>query len=394
MRRCSTLVAFVEEKKRSCAPLPRKAPLWISIGIFARNEESVIGRTLRALLNQTLFTELTSRKINCEVLLLANGCNDGTSRISEGVFASERDNHPCVLFRVVDLPVPGKFNAWNQFTHSLSSKEARFLFMMDADILIHCRETLSNMLRLLETDPEAQVAVDLPLKTVAPGQKRDLRDRLSAGAAAMTQSAPAQLCGQLYCIRAEVARNIYLPRDLSACEDGFIKALVCTDFGTRTMMPGRIRLAPRAEHTFEPYRRPAEILRNQKRQVIGQTIVHILIDQWLPELPIPDRQRLGEVVRSKDEAEPDWLRRRIDKHLARARWPWRLYPGLASIRFRRLANLEKTRRWTCLPAALIGTVTTYAASFLAWRFLRRGATHYWPQPSRTRIETLASKNAL
>jgi len=39
-------------------------------------------------------------------------------------------------------------------------------------------------------------------------------------------------------------------------------------------------------------------------------------------------------------------------------------------------------------------VTTYAASFLAWRFLRRGATHYWPQPSRTRIETLASKNAL
>ena len=49
----------------------------------------------------------------------------------------------------------------------------------------------------------------------------------------MTGSASAQLCGQLYCIRAEVARNIYLPKDLCACDDGFIKALVCTDFLTQ-----------------------------------------------------------------------------------------------------------------------------------------------------------------
>ena len=59
----------------------------------------------------------------------------------------------------------------------------------------------------------------------------------------MTRAAHGQLCAQLYCIRAEVARNIYLPKDLAACEDGFIKALVCTDFLTHEVKPERVRLA-------------------------------------------------------------------------------------------------------------------------------------------------------
>jgi hypothetical protein len=42
------------------------------------------------------------------------------------------------------------------------------------------------------------------------------RDRLALSASQATQSAAAQLCGQHYCIRAEVARNIYLPKDLAA----------------------------------------------------------------------------------------------------------------------------------------------------------------------------------
>ena len=31
-----------------------------------------------------------------------------------------------------------------------------------------------------------------------------------------------RLCGQLYCLRANVARNLYLPRDLGANDAGFI----------------------------------------------------------------------------------------------------------------------------------------------------------------------------
>ena len=121
---------------------------------------------------------------------------------------------------------------------------------------------------------------------------------MSLGASQMTGSARAQLCGQLYCIRAEVARNIYLPKDLCACDDGFIKALVCTDFLMHQVWPWRIVAAADAAHTFEAYVSPAGILKNQKRQMIGQTIVHVLVDDYLKKLPTSQTDETrGRVVR-------------------------------------------------------------------------------------------------
>ena len=44
-----------------------------------------------------------------------------------------------------------------------------------------------------------------------------------------------------------------------------------------------------ASHIFEAYTSPADILQNQKRQMIGQTVVHILVDKYLKSLPAADR---------------------------------------------------------------------------------------------------------
>ena len=60
----------------------------------------------------------------------------------------------------------GKINAWNSFVHTFSAREAQFLFLADADIVIHRVETLRQMLRVLENereevfrlDPEAETA--------------------------------------------------------------------------------------------------------------------------------------------------------------------------------------------------------------------------------------------
>jgi len=237
------------------------------------------------------------------------------------------------------------------------------------------------MLAVLDQDPRANVSVDRPCKDIGLKPRKSLRDMLWLSASQTTLTAPAQLCAQLYCIRAEMARKIYLPKDLAACEDGFIKALICTDILSHEVWPERIRAAEGAAHTFEAYTSPLAILRNQKRQILGQTIVHILVDQYLPGLP-GAREDMGELLRRKDIEDPSWLKRLIAEHLRRIRFFWRLYPGLLSLRFKRLGQLSPVKRWLCFPATVAATAVSFVASFLAYSALRRGCTDYWPQAAR------------
>jgi len=207
-------------------------------------------------------------------------------------------------------------------------------------------------------------------------------------AAEVTSSAQAQLCAQLYCIRAEVARNIYLPKDLFACEDGFIKQIVCTDFLTEEVFPGRIRLAEGAQHTFEAYTAPTAIFKNQKRQIIGQTLVHLLVDEYLQALPLPQRLQLAATIKEHERANPPWLKHLIRDHLRKKRFFWQLYPGLLTHRFNALARLTPLKRLRCLPAAAAGSLVTFVAAYLAHKTLRTGSTDYWPRAKRVGLKPL------
>ena len=366
-------------------PTSPSRPAYVSLGIIAWNEAKALPATLEALFRQSLFAELRARKRVCELVCVANGCTDGTAAVAGGIFEEQSHLHPDregFRARVEELAQRGKVNAWNHFVHTLSSPEARLLFLMDADIRVHPEETLWNMLVALETDGEANVAVDQPQKDIAHKRRRSLGEGLSLAASRLASASPAQLCGQLYCIRAEVARNIYLPRDLAACEDGFIKALVCTDFLTHATSPKRIRVAMGAAHTFEAYTTPAAVVKNQKRQIMGQTMVHILVDQYLRTLPGPARARMAETLRATDAAEPNWLKRLVNEHLRRTRFFWRLYPGLLGNRFRRLGEQSRMQRLACLPAAVAGVTVSLISSALAHRALKRGCTDYWPRAGR------------
>lgn len=271
----------------------------ISIGIIAWNEEKAVGAALKSLFQQSLFGKLDRRSFSCEIICLANGCTDRTSAIAADIFAEQSRQHSfrnSFSCRSVDIKERGKINAWNHFVHNLSAPEARFLFLMDADILIDEAETFWNMIATLEENPGACIATDRPRKSLSFKKHKSWFDRLSLLASQMTQAGEAQLCGQLYCIRADIARRIYLPRDLAACEDGFIKAVICTDFLTRQLVPDRILLANEASHTFEAYTSIRSILKNQKRQMIGQTIVHILVDDYLRKLAPADRMNLARIL--------------------------------------------------------------------------------------------------
>ena len=368
----------------------------VSIGVIAWNEEAGIGAMLESVFQQTLFAELARRGRHCEILCLTNGCTDRTPEVVAEIFARQSREHPEAAnfsCRVLNLTERGKINAWNRFVHSFSARDAKYLFLMDADISIHPRETLWNMVDTLEKNREASVSVDLPCKDIASKRRKTLWDRVSLGASQKTGSGSAQHCGQLNCIRAEVARNIYLPRDLCACDDGFIKALVCTDFLTHQVWPWRIVAAANAAHTFEAYVSPAGVLKNQKRQMIGQTIVHILVDNYLNKLPLAQRTKLASTLTEKEEADPGWLKRLIAEHLRRTRFWWRLYPGLLSHRFKRLATLNWFKRIACFPAALAGFFLALVSSFMAYTSLKKGATDYWPRAERGRVKEFELKRA-
>jgi glycosyltransferase involved in cell wall biosynthesis len=358
----------------------------LSIGIIAWNEEQALGPMLTSLFQQSLFAELSRRGQSCEILCLANGCTDRTPDVAARCFAEQSSSHPFASAfsgRVVNIPERGKINAWNLFVHSRSDREAQFLFLMDADIRIHHRDTLWNMLSTLEQNSEADISVDQPCKDIEFKPRKTLRDRISLAVSRLTRSSEAQLCAQLYCVRSAVARNIYLPKDLTACDDGFIKTLVCTDFLAHPVWPMRIRMADHSSHTFEAYTTLKSIFKNQKRQVIGQTMVHILVDDYLKKLSSPQRAKLAHTIQSKERDDPQWLKQLVGDHVRRARFCWRLYPGLLTHPFQRLRRLNFVKQIFYLPVAAAGCAISLASSFAARRFLKAGDTNYWPRAERS-----------
>lgn len=363
---------------------PGQRRIYVSIGILAWNEEKAIGPALESLFRQTLFGKLAQRRLRCEIVCVANGCTDGTLDIAAKVFADQSRRHPCREYftcRHLNLEERGKINAWNCYVHQISAPEARFLFLMDADILINEAEALWNMVAALEGNPNAAVATDKPCKHIAARRRKSFTERLSLRAAQMTRAGEAQLCAQLYCIRSATARRIHLPKDLPACEDGFIKSIVCTDFLTRDVIPQRIMLVPGASHTFEAYTTFKGILKNQKRQMIGQAAVHVLVDDYLKTLALSERKNLAETLRDKDHRDPEWLKRLIAEHVRRSRFFWRLVPGAVGYRFKRLKRLKGLGKITCLPAAFAGFGVSMLSSFMAYDFLKRGGVSYWPAKS-------------
>jgi hypothetical protein len=243
------------------------------------------------------------------------------------------------------------------------------------------------MYQALLEDPAASIASDQPVKDLALKPRKSWRDRISLATSEMNGASRGQMTGQLYCIRAGVARRLYLPKELGI-DDGFIKAIVCTDFFSNALNPGRIVMAGHASHVYEAYTSAGDLLKNQKRQMIGQTIVHVLLEH-LKTLPEPQRTNLADTLRRQEAASPDWVARLVADHLQRTRFFWRLFPDALSFRFRRWWRLRGLKRLTHLPAALVGFTLTLLACAQARRHFRRGKMHFWPKAARENIGNLA-----
>jgi glycosyltransferase involved in cell wall biosynthesis len=360
-------------------------PLTLSIGIMAWNEEGSLGPMLESLFGQTVFGRLSSRGEGCEVVCLANGCTDRTVEVARETIAELRQANripPGSSARVEDIRQPGRNNAWNRFVHEFSGRATRYICLMDADILFNRADTMELVVAALEGNPLLGAASDTPVKDIAIKGRPTLRERLSLATSDMTGTIEGKLNGMLYCMRSAIARNLYLPRDVVANDDGFFKEAICTDFFRAPADPRKVVSVAGATHLYQPYLSLRDVLNNQKRQMIGQTTVHVVI-AYVKALPEADRAGLAATLRRLEERDPNWLKELIEAHLERERFFWRLFPGILGFRWRRLARMRGTAKITHFPAAAAGFALTLVACWKASRFLRGGVSTYWPKTTRS-----------
>lgn len=170
-----------------------------------------------------------------------------------------------------------------------------------------------------------------------------------------------------------------MPLDLTSCDDGLIKALVCTDFGLAASNPGRIAQLSNVSHSFDAYVTASEVLRNQKRQMMAQSFLHLLLDNFLPNLSASERTNWSGVIERLEREDPNWLRVMMADHLKRNPRFWNLFPDVLTFRYKRLKRLPFLKKLRYLPTAFIGFCVTLLASWMAARALRKGITYYWPE---------------
>jgi len=315
----------------------------IATGIMAYNEERNIGAMISSLADQTLF-EMPEHDVSVHVV--PNGCKDATAaRAGEalGAFAAK---HPRSRASVNEVAQAGKANAWNHFVHSFSPPDAEALLLLDADIQFGERECLARVAGALAANPQALVAVDLPLKDITAKQDPTLRERMSVSASRLQIAGAPKIAGSLYLARAAALRSFWMPLGLIV-EDGFVKAMLLTDSFRQPEKTEAIVRASGATHFFEAVTGFHAWFKHERRLVNG-TAVNILLFSHIRDL-VAQGKNPGEVIRANNEANPSWV-----ADLARSyRGP---LPGAAdfvSEPLKKLARLPFSKRIVALPIAFL-----------------------------------------
>lgn len=337
----------------------------LDIGIFAHNEAGSIGVTLRDLARQTVFDD---PELDLRVLVLANGCSDGTVAECHAVLA---DMPPNIAARieVVDLPQGGKSRTANRYIHDLSRPGAEVLGFMDADIALPEPRSLAIMLGHLATHPDVEVINSRPVKDVIHYRMQvgPVARLIARGGDGLTDYRTT-ICGQLYLLRAPMARRIYLPVGLPV-EDGFMRAMILTDLLTRPEDLRRIVGLPEAYHVYESIQTARALLRHQTRLVIG-TAINLVVFQRLDKEAATAEQASSYL--RQIAADEDWLGRVLGQDLPK--WPYGYVP------FSTLKNRFRggRGRLRALPVAIAGGALDLVSYVLAtWHMMRRSGAGFW-----------------
>lgn len=351
----------------------------ISIGILAWNEEAVIETTLASLFRQSVFQNMPSLpNVEWEIILVPNGCSDDTAIIARRVLANfaNQDDNQKIVFYVHELEEPGKSNAWNHYIHKFSSKQADLILLMDADIEFGETETISNTVKSLCLNPQAVVAVDLPLKDAIKKSRKTLIEWISVSSSHTSTDGPLGISGQFFCARAEALRQIWMPKGL-AVEDGFLRAMIVTNSFRTEINEGRIIRAENATHYYETLTTLKGIFRHELRIVIGTAVNCYFTWDFLTFAIDPFGPGAGVLINNWGEKDPSWYPRFINNTIKNHGF-WVLPRGMLFRRFSRFASYRglKLVKWALF--AIVGFLLDLPVFIAANYRLKKGdAVGYW-----------------
>ncbi|MFN0217647.1 MAG: glycosyltransferase [Hyphomicrobium sp.] len=346
----------------------------VTIGILAYNEERLIADTIASVFSQSVFGSDHSSRYRWQVVVLTNGCTDSTAAVAQTAVAAEQKKLPATIeltAKFVDIPQPGKSNAWNLFVHSIADKETEIFCFIDADIEFINLNTIRSALACFETNADVAVAVSMPLKRFPENSGRRLLKSISARVSkAKLETEPHHgICGQFYCGRASVLRNIWMPVGLSV-EDGFLLAMAATDCFRKPPDLTRIVRAPEASHWYEGLTSFPAIMRHEERLVIGMLLNCYLCWDTLTYLTPKSGDGAGKLIEQLNADRPSWYQEMMQNAIA-ARGSWVIPNALLFRRFEQLKGEYFPKALARLPLVLASTVVDW---YVLFRVNRRMVT--------------------
>ena len=283
---------------------------FVDIAIFAHNEAPRIATLIADLARQDIFGD---QACDLRILILANGCTDGTAATSRHAIAG-LDRVVAATFTVIDLPQGGKSRTGHRFIHEFSRPAADLLGFMDADIRLPRPDTLRRIVETMQTRPELKVFTSRPVKDLAHDRPpKGLVARLIASGGGGLTNWRTSVCGQLFVLRGDMARRIGLPIGLPV-EDGFIRAMTLTDLLSAPQDLSRIDGDPEIFHIYESIQNLRELLHHQTRIVIGSAINAAIFQHIRKVAPTEPEAHRVLMQAGKDET---WLTSLLRQELPR-----------------------------------------------------------------------------
>lgn len=341
----------------------------IDVGVFAYNEENNIKKIIEAINSQDIFNYKTEISVN--VFILANGCTDNTVEIAKSLITNEA----LVNFELINFDIGGKSRTWNRFVHEFSRTDADHLIFCDSDIWFTNNSIFRRLVEHINNNPMLSAVSSRPIKDLTIAKDNlTLSNKAIAASGDGLNNWKKSICGQLYILKAMVARTIYLPIGLPV-EDGYVRAMITTENMTKNEDLSKISGDENIFHLYRSERTIKALINHQTRIVIGSAINYQIFNE-LRRLNLFHNEML---VYTKSLSENEyWLTKLIQTKLPSRYYgwvPWHFLVKRLKYSFSHSQNILKPKKIFILILGFGFDLIVFVKA--QYKMLRGNGVGYW-----------------